>query len=191
MSQRTRLRKALLIDTDSEEEQEDVKVVSQISSEEIQQTKKGVPDHIKKRLLTVLDTKGGLEVVSNSERVLAELCDTDPDSFGSPTKFRTPRNRRRQVSNFVDKFKRLDAEKRKVVRARIFQAQEPPAASSSISTIPEETPAPKKKSSTRPTTDTNTKKKAKMPSPYRNKTKSPVDEDGTLLLATTICFGCL
>ena len=48
--------------------------------------------------------KGNLHS-SSSTRLLKEVCDGNPDLFGGPRN-NSPRKRRKQVQNFVDKFKR-------------------------------------------------------------------------------------
>lgn len=59
----------------------------------------------KANVIREVNNKGGLHQVSYSTRMLQDICDTNPQEFGYPPEEKTPRNRRRQVQNFVDKIK--------------------------------------------------------------------------------------
>jgi len=76
---------------------------------------------VKKKLLLYIDENGGgIHSIDRQERVLATICDSDTESFGSP-QGTTPRRRRRKVQNFVDKFKALTPRTQSKTRSRIFQ----------------------------------------------------------------------
>ena len=63
-----------------------------------------LPVSIKLKALQALDPEGGVKAVNRSSGVLKSICDNNSDDFGGP-QGKTPRNHRRQVSNFIDKFK--------------------------------------------------------------------------------------
>lgn len=53
--------------------------VSTINSSSTTSTTRGVPLPVQKKLFESLDNKGGIDIVSNSNRVLQSICDKDPD----------------------------------------------------------------------------------------------------------------
>lgn len=168
------LRANLLVDTSSEEEEEEWQNISTPPPQKrVALEERGLPADVKQKLIAAVDNKGGLEVVSNSSRTLQAICNSDPDTFGSPTKCRTPRGRRKQVSNFIDKFKRLDPQQRAARRTQLFAATPPPAAAtltpSSASVTPSASPPPLTK-----------KPRGSMSSssPYRSKKSSKNADDG-------------
>jgi len=137
----------VLLDSSSEEEEESLLpsipvAVPILSPPEKSAPERGLPDSVKRKLFTVLDDKGGFDIVSNSNRLLQDICDKDPESFGSPVNFRTPRNRRRKVSNFVDKFKSLSPELKAKRRSKVFLPQPAaPPVSYSQEVLPKQEPA--------------------------------------------------
>jgi len=156
MSRKVRIN--LLIDTSSDEE-EDTKLPPKQANKTAPASSvtpdRGLPNSIKKQLIEVLDSKGGFEAVSCAERVLRDVCDEDIVAFGSPSNLKTPRGRRRQVSNFIDKYKRLTPPKRADRRASIFKKEQAssanikslsPTATTSSEVVPKSAvkPTPKK-----------------------------------------------
>jgi hypothetical protein len=164
------LRSNLLVDTSSEEETEEGTGAAVEESKQEQ----GVPIATKKKLLSALEPKGGVDAVSCSSRLLQSICDKDPVTFGSPVKSKTPRGRRKKVCNFVDKFKRLKPEQKAQHKAQIFASKDSPAPVI-IS------PQPTSIATTSPSEKEVKKPSSKMPSPYRNKKSSAAnsDDDGT------------
>ena len=70
-------------------------------------TRRGLDNDVKRKLLLSLDKHGGIEALSYSNRVLATICDANPEEFGSPNGV-TPRKRRKQCQNFIQKMREMD-----------------------------------------------------------------------------------
>jgi hypothetical protein len=179
----------VLLDS-SEEEQDNTKAPPHFLSPD----NRGLPDIVKKKLFEALDAEGGVEALSSSNRVLQDICDKDPESFGSPGKFLTPRNRRKKVSNFVDKYKGLSPQLRAKRRSNVFQqaATAEKVASevtATVENLSEETDNSNKSPSVQSTRKTMTSR-----SPYRKKHGDDDDDDGkfwlvlALLLASCFTF---
>ena len=79
---------------------------------------RGLDTSVKKKLLMCLDAHGGFQSLSYNNRVLAAVCDANPDEFGSPNG--TPRKRRKQCQNFIQKLREMDSKKSDLVRRQIL-----------------------------------------------------------------------
>lgn len=87
------LRARLLDDGDEDDEEQEF------------QPEQGLPLATKQQLLKAVTSNGGIGLVSHSSRHLGKVCDSNPSLFGAP-RGKTPRGRRKQCSNFIDKLKR-------------------------------------------------------------------------------------
>jgi hypothetical protein len=142
----------------------------------------GLSAVVKKQILDTLDSNGGFDCVTNKSRTLQAICNDDPDNFGSPIKCKTPRNRRRQIGNFVDKFKRLSPKEKARKRAQIekdatIAKQSPPPAQSK-----------KKPQAPKPTSVSSKKLTFDDMTSYRSpKKKQPSKDDGKKPNCSLLC----
>jgi hypothetical protein len=180
-----------LLDTSSEEEHEVVASTAVLlaTPQKGEQQERGLPPSVRTKLFEAIESKGGVEVVSNSNRLLQSLCDEHPEVFGSPSNLKTPRGRRRKVSNFVDKFKRLTPEKRAARRSKAFTEAKNEDQLLSLSSPPpqknhpsnQETPLPSIKNKEQEPTPAVAKvvpSSNMSRSPYRSKKRSSEDDEG-------------
>lgn len=179
-SKSTRLRKtSLLIDSSDEEEEEtaDEEEYTPVtpSNQPTAAKGRGLPPIVQQKLIDALNSKGGLANVTNKSRILQEVCDEDPVSFGGSPELKTPRGRRRKTQNFVDKLKVLSKDHSKLSK-RIAKIEK--AATTAKSTIPS---APSR-ATPQPTsaTATATPTKAKM---FRKDKKSKAQAKSKMVMA--------
>lgn len=87
----------------------------------------GLSIFVKQQLLTELGKSGGIANVSPSNRVLSRVCNRNTKLFGERVGH-TPRNRRKQIKNFVFKLKSRNPSPRKLQSAinRIFESHPDP-----------------------------------------------------------------
>jgi len=76
-----------LLDTSSEEEHEVVASTAVLlaTPQKGEQQERGLPPSVRTKLFEAIESKGGVEVVTNSNRLLQSLCDEHPEVFGSPS----------------------------------------------------------------------------------------------------------
>jgi hypothetical protein len=107
-------KKEQLLESDDEGEG----AIVNVSDTKKRLTRPGLPPHVALNFLDVLDSYGSPDCVSNQNRLIATVCNTDPANFGSPKK-QTPRGRRRQVQNFITFFHKLSPNKRQKFKQKL------------------------------------------------------------------------
>jgi hypothetical protein len=120
------LRANLLVNTSSEEENEEQQTPAPkaVGGEQHSNKERGIPILEQKKFFERIESLGGFEVLIHKSKLLQKICDEKQQAFGSPSNCKTPRRQRRKVSNFVDKLKQLDPQKRAERRAKIFKQGE-------------------------------------------------------------------
>jgi len=113
MPPRTLRKKLLHFDDDEESVEEEEPITSGVDVDDT------LTFAVQQALLTKLDNRGGLSQVSNSNRVLQDVCDERPELFGHRNGT-SPRSLRRKCQNFIDKLKRLTPPKQAARRDYIL-----------------------------------------------------------------------
>ena len=121
MTKPRQLRDRLLVASDSEDEASIMDESEDNSQSEDSTTKNnnnnnfGAPEKV--ALLNLLEPEGGVKACTKASSLLADTCAQNTQLFGGP-QGTTPRNRRKQVSNFIDKFKRRNPTAIDIAKAR-------------------------------------------------------------------------
>ena len=79
----------------------------------------GLDNDVKKKLLMSLEQRGGLQAIPYDNCVFALVCDANVKDFGS-SNGKTPRRRRKQCQNFIQKLREMPPAKANATRCKIM-----------------------------------------------------------------------